>query len=255
METAAESARTRLARLSAEDPVPPIPPHWVAAPARAASRLLLKRYFELDLVGREHLPRGGPLVVIPNHPTYFDPWLVGLGTPRWITWMAWEDAFTWPVVGAFIRSMGAFPVNVERPQPSTIKAAVRVLEQGRALGVFFEGGRTKGPDVIDAPRRGGLRLALLAGAPVVPVSIAGARRRWPPGQALPRQGKVVVRYHPPIDPREVLPGASARAREERLTELVSQAIRAGLPPDGRPRPVRAPGAVRAPRPAGTIRPS
>ncbi|MCO5172544.1 MAG: 1-acyl-sn-glycerol-3-phosphate acyltransferase [Planctomycetes bacterium] len=247
-QTAAESARRRLARL-AEDPVPPIPPRWVASPARAASRLLLKRYFDLELVGREHLPRGGPAIVIPNHPTYVDPWLVGLGTTRWITWMAWEDAFTWPVVGAFIRSMGAFPVNVERPQPSTIKAAVRVLEQGRALGVFFEGGRTKGPDVIDPPRRGGPRLALLAGAPVIPVSIAGARRLWPSGRPLPSQGKVVVRYHPPIDPRAVLPGAPARAREERLTELVSQAIRAGLPRDGRPRAVRAPGA------AGTIPPA
>ncbi|MCW8140142.1 MAG: 1-acyl-sn-glycerol-3-phosphate acyltransferase [Planctomycetota bacterium] len=213
METAAESARTRLARLSAEDPVPPIPPHWVAAPARAASRLLLKRYFELDLVGREHLPRGGPLVVIPNHPTYFDPWLVGLGTPRWITWMAWEDAFTWPVVGAFIRSMGAFPVNVERPQPSTIKAAVRVLEQGRALGVFFEGGRTKGPgrDRRPAPRRPApgparrrARRARVDRRCAAPVAARA-------GAAAPGQGR---RPLPPADrPARVLPGASARARE------------------------------------------
>lgn len=230
----ASSESARLKR-SEDLPIPPVPSPWVASPARAACRIWFKRWFELELVGRANLPRTGPAIVIPNHPTYVDPWLVGLGTSRWITWMAWEDAFRWPVVGTFIRSMGAFPVNLDRPQPSTIKAAIRVLDQQRLLGVFFEGGRTSGPEPLDPPRRGGPRLALMAGVPVVPVTISGARRLWPRERPLPRQGKVVVRYHPPIDPRAVLPGAPGRAREERLTELVVDAIRSALPPDGRPR--------------------
>lgn len=230
--SAADSTRTK----RAEDlPVPPVPTPWVANPARAACRIWLKRWFELEHVGRQHLPRHGPAIVIPNHPTYVDPWMVGLGTSRWITWMAWEDAFRWPLVGAFIRSMGAFPVNLDRPQPSTIKAAVRVLEQQRLLGVFFEGGRTSEQSLLDPPRRGGARLALMAGVPVIPVSISGARRLWPRERPLPRQGKVVVRFHPPIDPGAVLPGEPGRVREERLTELIVAAIRSGLPADGRPR--------------------
>lgn len=219
--------------------VPRVPPRWVAAPARAASRLSLRLLFDVEHEGKEHIPRAGPGIIIGNHPTYADPWLVGLATRRWITWMAWEDAFGWPVVGPFIRAMGAFPVNVERPQPSTIKAALQVLGEGRLLGVFPEGGRSQGFD-LDPPRRGAPRIALLAGVPVVPVSISGARRAWPRERPLPGRGKVVVRFHEPIDARAVLPDAPSRAREERLTELVVAAIRSGLTPDGRARrgPVR-----------------
>lgn len=214
-----------------------IPPHnpWITSPARGFCRLALRRYFDMDHEGRANIPRQGPAIIISNHPTYVDPWMIGLGTERWITWMAWEDAFTWPFVGWFIRSMGAFPVNVERPQASTIKAAMAVLAEGGLLGVFFEGGRTHSADVLDPPRRGGARIALMAECPIVPVTIAGARRLWPTDRPLPRPGKVVVRYHSPIDPRAVHPGEPGRAREERLTELISQAIRSALRPDGRHR--------------------
>lgn len=235
MEQLARTESTRPRREAEEPLVPPLPSPWIASPARAACRIWFKRWFELDLVGQRHIPARGPAIIIPNHPTYVDPWLVGLGTRRWITWMAWEDAFRWPVFGAVIRSMGAFPVNLDRPRPSTIKAAVRVLGQGRLLGLFFEGGRTAGADPLDPPRRGGARLALMAGVPVIPVSISGARRLWPRDRLVPGQGKVVIRYHPPIDPSAVLPGEPGRAREERLTELVCAAIRSALPADGRPR--------------------
>jgi 1-acyl-sn-glycerol-3-phosphate acyltransferase len=222
-----EQARTKTTR-SADLAVPPIPPAWIASPARGVCRLLLKRYFDLSLHGVAHLPRRGGAIVIPNHPTFVDPWMVGLATQRWITWMAWEDAFSWPLVGPFIRGMGAFPVNLDRPQPSTIKAARQVLDDGRLLGVFFEGGRTRSHDGLDPPRRGAPRLALLAGVPVIPVTISGARRLWPLERRLPRPGKVRIIYHRPIDPATVLPGATPREREERLTDLVVAAIRSKL---------------------------
>lgn len=228
-----EQQATRRKDVADDLPVPPIPPWWIAAPARAASRLTLRRMFDIDHAGKEHIPKAGGAIIISNHPTYVDPWMIGLGTPRWITWMAWEDAFSWPLVGAFVRSMGAFPVNLDRPQPSTIKAARRVLDQGRLLGVFFEGGRTQSPDGLDPPRRGGARLAITAGVPVVPVSIVGARRAWPLDRAVPRPGRVRVVFHPTIDP-ERLPGTN-RDREERLTEVVAESIRHGLA-NGRPRP-------------------
>ena len=228
------AAPARVRRDAPDLGVPPIPPAWIASPARALCRLGLKRFFDIDHVGREHIPRAGGAIIIPNHPTFVDPWMIGLGTQRWITWMAWEDAFGWPVVGPFIRAMGSFPVNVDRPQPSTIKAALQVLGEGRLLGVFPEGGRSQGFD-LDPPRRGAPRIALLAGVPVVPVTIAGARRAWPRERPVPGRGKVVVRFHAPIDPRGVLPDAPSRAREERLTELVVAAIRSALPLDGRPR--------------------
>ncbi len=206
-----------------------MPPARVQSFTRGCVRLLAKRYFGLRLEGRHHVPSAGPALIVPNHPTYVDPFLVGFGTPRFVTWMAWQEAFRWPAVGAAIRALGAFPVDLERPRPSTIKGALQLLRAGRLLGIFFEGGRTAGPDLLDAPKRGAARIALLAGVPVVPVSVAGARALWPRGRHLPRPGKVVVRFHPPLDPRATA-GASTREREERLTEAIVAAIRAGLRP-------------------------
>ncbi|RMG09866.1 MAG: 1-acyl-sn-glycerol-3-phosphate acyltransferase [Planctomycetota bacterium] len=205
---------------------------------RAAARLPLEHGLRLRHYGRAHVPARGAALLVANHPTYLDPWLVAYGVRRWVTWMAWEEAFSWPVIGWLVRSMGAFPVNTDRPAPSSYKAALEVLAQGRLLGIFFEGGRTRENEFgVDPPRAGAARLALRAGVPVVPVSIAGARRAWPLHRRLPRPGRVCVYFHPPIDPRQV-EGRHAREREARLNDQLLRTIAAALPPDGRHRPRR-----------------
>lgn len=208
---------------------PPEPPVRVQSFTRGCVRLFVKRYFGLRIEGRQHVPGAGPALIVPNHPTYADPFLVGFGTRRFVTWMAWQEAFQWPGVGTAIRALGAYPIDPERPRPSTIKGALELLRAGRLLGLFLEGARTAGQDLLDPPKRGAARIAVIAGVPVVPVSVVGARSLWPRERRLPRPGKVVVRFHPPIDPRAT-GGASAREREERLTEAIVAAIRSGLRP-------------------------
>lgn len=214
-------------------PAPPIPDPRVQSAFRAATRFCLRHYFDTEYHGRGHVPTDGPAVVVSNHPSYIDPFFVGLGVRRWITWLAWEDAFDWGVVGTILRTLGAIPVDVERPRPSTFKASFEVLAQERLLGVFFEGGRSTTGHGVDEPRRGAGLIALQAKVPVVPVTLAGVRRLWPVGGA-PRPGKVVVRYHPPVQPAEI-EGRSLRAREADLLARVRHRIAGALPPDGRHR--------------------
>jgi 1-acyl-sn-glycerol-3-phosphate acyltransferase len=176
-------------------------------------------------------PTYGPLVVMSNHPSFFDPWLVGLAvTNRYIRWMAWEEAFSWPVVGRFIEACRAFPVDLDRPKPSTLKAARALLDRGLALGVFPEGHRSSGLDVLDPFKMGAARLALATSARVLPVTISsGARIAWPPEHRLPRPGpRIRVTVHEPIDPSRVAPGATPRERDAKLTEMVRTAIASGL---------------------------
>lgn len=229
---AARAPRARKAR--ADDGVPQHDA-LVSGIGWFTTRLLIRRWFGLSFVNRHHIPKTGPALIIPNHPCYLDPFIVGLATRRWITWMAWEEAFSWPGLGTLVRRFGALPVNLEKPAPSTFKTSVATLRAGHLLGMFFEGQRSRGYD-LDPPKRGGARLALMAGCPVVPVSVAGARRLWPLDKPLPvRPGAVTIRYHAPIDPASVLPGAPRAEREEKLTNLIADAIRSGLPPEGRHR--------------------
>jgi 1-acyl-sn-glycerol-3-phosphate acyltransferase len=202
---------------------------------RAAARLAFERGFRIERFGQHHVPEDGPALLVSNHPTYVDPFLVGYCLERWITWMAWEEAFSWPGIGWLFRHMGAFPVNTEKPAPSTFKTAFEVLAQGRLLGVFIEGGRTRQSEFgLDPPQPGAARIAVRAQIPVIPVSISGARRAWPLDRRLPRPGKVWVRFHPPVDP-SALGGRGVRQREAALNEVIAGIIREALPEDGRHR--------------------
>lgn len=240
-ELAQETPSGRLRRARDKEPLfVPGEPNWVVWQAgRAAARMTFFHYFRLESHGAHHVPVDGPVVMVPNHPSYLDPWIAAFGFARWATWMAWEAAFSWPVFGKVITQFGAFPINTERPRPSTFKAAAALLEQGGLLGIFFEGQRSMGFGV-DPPRRGAARIALQTGVPVVPVSITGLRRIWPRG-GVPRPGRVVVHYHPPIDAGSYHKGLAMGAREERLNAELVATIGSVLRPDGRawPPPHRA----------------
>src|SRR5437870_4579233 len=111
-------------------------------------RLFAERYFpvfhgvEFRFLGA--WPETGPLIVASNHPSYFDPFVVGMRMKRYVYWMAWASIFTWPVIGWLTEVHRALPVDLERPKPSTLRRALAVLENGEALGVFPEGERTSG---------------------------------------------------------------------------------------------------------------
>lgn len=241
------------ARTDAQDPrgrerilVPGEPPLAAWSAFRSITRMIAFNYFRLEFHHAERIPQTGPALIVPNHPSYLDPWLAAYGFSRWATWMAWEKAFHWPVLGKLITELGAFPVNTERPRPSTFKAAAALLERGGMLGIFFEGQRSMGY-LLDPPRRGAARIALQTGVPVVPVSITGLRRIWPRG-GVPRPGRVVIHYHPPIDAGSFYRGEPMAQREEKLNQALAAAIGSVLRPDGRawPFPHRGPRGQREP---------
>jgi len=204
---------------------------------------LLHRY---ESLGEEHFPEGGPVIVISNHPTFWDPVLVGLGTKRAISWLAWDELLTWPG-GFLIPYLGAIPVATEAPGASSLRACYAVLKREAPLGMFFEGGRSSGPQ-LDPPHPGAAMIALRTGTPVLPVSVSGAWRCWPKTRALPRLGRIVVTYHPLIRVAQLR--RRDRNVEEALTHAVAGCIREALPPDGRalnPRGWRRRGKQAAPR--------
>lgn len=198
--------------------------------ARILAGLYFPAFHRIEHRGRENWPLEGPLVVTSNHPTYWDPWLVGMGTRRFVYWMAWDEIFEWPVIGRAVKAYEAFPVDLEKPKPATFRNAHRVLRRGGALGLFPEGGRTSGErGELDALKPGVARLALSLGAPILCVSIKGARQAWPKQRAYPLPGhKITVTYHPVIRPDEFLPGAEKRERERALLELLDRTIASAL---------------------------
>jgi 1-acyl-sn-glycerol-3-phosphate acyltransferase len=190
----------------------------------AAARALLRIRFE----GVEHVPGTGPVVIAPNHVSFMDPILVTIPVRRALHYMALEPFFRVRGLGALMRWARAFPVQEGEADGPAVRRALRLLRQGEPLVIFPEGGRS--PDGRLQPfRPGAFRLALAAGAPVVPVTIVGAFEAWPIGRRLPRPGRVTITYHRALDGSAVEAVADRKARPEFLMALVRDRVASGLP--------------------------
>ncbi len=162
---------------------------------------LFRVLFTYDCLGEENLPARGPAVVAANHPSYLDPVLLSLQVRRPIRFMAWDALFRVPLLGALIRTFGAFPVDTRRGKGrEAYERAKALVLSGQVVGLFPEGHRSRTGWMEPHLREGAARLSWETGALLVPATIAGAYRAWPHFQALPRPARIRVRYHEAIDP-------------------------------------------------------
>ena len=187
---------------------------------RPSIHALCRAYFRLDLRGVEHIPPSGALIIAPNHQTFADPPLVTIAVRRPIHYMAWNRLFAIPGFGTLIRRLRAFPVEIEAADGRAVREAVRLLRAGEALMIFPEGGRTM-DGRLQPFKLGAFRLAVAHEAPVLPVTITGAWRAWPPGRWLPRPGRITITYHPVEHPKRA---GDAREAARDLRDRVAAAI-------------------------------
>jgi len=191
---------------------------------------LFRVLFTYDCRGEEHVPASGPAVVAANHPSYLDPVLLSLHVGRPIRFMAWDALFRVPLLGALIRSLGAFPVDVRRGKGRDAYERARALVMsGEVVGLFPEGHRSRAGWMEPRLREGAARLAWETGAPLVPATIAGAHRAWPHFAALPRPARIRVRFHEPIDPAPFRDRPEEEALPALLAELQRRVDRSLLP--------------------------
>jgi glycerol-3-phosphate dehydrogenase (NAD(P)+) len=149
-------------------------------PIRAVLVPVFLIYFRMQRIGREHLPRHGPLLLAANHRSFLDPFVIGTLVRRPVYYMAKRELFAKRWQAWLLSSLGAFPVDRGAHDTAAIETARAILERGDCVVVFPEGTRVR-PGPLGAPRRGIGRLALETGAPVAPVAVIGTedvRRGW-----------------------------------------------------------------------------
>lgn len=158
---------------------------------------VMRLYWRLQGHGYQHVPRSGPVLLVANHSSVLDPPLVGGMAPRRVSFLAKAELFDIPLFGRLIRGLNAHPVRREGADPAALRTALRLLERGEILLVFPEG--TRGEEgVLRAGKPGAGMLAVLSGAPVVPVYIRGSGQAWPRGRWIPRPTKITVAFGPPL---------------------------------------------------------
>jgi 1-acyl-sn-glycerol-3-phosphate acyltransferase len=204
----------------------------IRAVLQRLAALALALLTDLEIVGRENLPQGGPLLVVANHFSYIDPvamvriapWPIEFvggfqmpNAPSWATWIP--------------KVWGYYPVYRGTGSRYALRAAEAVLAQDGVLGIFPEAGSWA--TVLRPARPGAAYLATRTGAPILPMGFAGLTDVFP----RLRQGRrahVTLRIGQPFGPFH----ATGRGRERRqqvdeIGHEIMRHIAELIPPDRR----------------------
>jgi 1-acyl-sn-glycerol-3-phosphate acyltransferase len=198
---------------------------------RPLARVVVRRRLTVRMHGRDHIPTAGPVIYAGNHMGIMDGPLLAIFAPQPVHALTKVEMFTGRM-GRFLRRAGQVPLDRFNPDPAAVKACLRVLRDGHAVGIFPEGRRGTGD--LERFHRGAAYFALVTGAPVVPVIFLGTREREGDTDSVPPRGSVVdVFFGPPVfvDPvpwprsRKQVEEFSVRLREH-LLGLLEQALAA-----------------------------
>lgn len=111
----------------------------------------------IKIIGKENIAPEGSLIVYGNHQSIMDIFCLNLAFGnRKIIFMAKNSLFKIPIIKNVVKAYGAFPVDRSRADLSAIKNALRVLKDGKTLGIFPEGTRIASEEDSDA--KGGIAM-------------------------------------------------------------------------------------------------
>jgi 1-acyl-sn-glycerol-3-phosphate acyltransferase len=139
--------------------------------------LFLFFFYSYRFFHRQRVPPTGPILIIANHESYWDPPIVGCAVGRQVTYMARKTLFNSPALAWWMNKVGAFPVDQEGTGLDGLKKALQLLKEGKGVIVFPEGTRT--PDGRMRPFQQGIALLIRrAKVPVLPIGLAGSYDAW-----------------------------------------------------------------------------
>ncbi|HEV3121588.1 MAG TPA: lysophospholipid acyltransferase family protein, partial [Isosphaeraceae bacterium] len=149
---------------------------------------LFAPFCQLRATGRDNVPSQGGALLVSNHLSHLDVFVIGLSLRRPLNYVARSTLFV-PFVGPFIRSVGGFAIQREGMGAQGLKETLRRLRRGGLVTLFPEGTRTRDGEL--APLKAGF------------AAIAGTFEAWPRNHILPHPHPIHVHYGTPIPPEQI----------------------------------------------------
>lgn len=156
-----------------------------------------KILFKAKIEGSENIPKGESFVVAANHLSDLDPVIVSMAVKRPIAFMAKKELFDSPKLRFWIDLYGAFAVNREKLEISTIRTAQAVASTNKWILAMFPQSSRDVPGVITNVTPGFAYLAKLTNAKILPVSIVMSHVQKP--RPKPFEGNLVVKIGKPFE--------------------------------------------------------
>jgi len=158
---------------------------------KALAFLLFKITGGIRVNGAERLPKKGPLIIVSNHRSLIDPFVLVACFPARIVFFAAAYLYRIPVVRQILTWGGAIPVHSEKGDFGSFKKALEALKKGGIVGLFPEGGVSLDGN-LKPLMPGWAYLAVKSGVQVLPLAIRGSSGVLPVGSFIPRRGRITV---------------------------------------------------------------
>jgi 1-acyl-sn-glycerol-3-phosphate acyltransferase len=164
------------------------PARYLLYPLRGLGRTVIRRRIKVRIVDGHKLPKKGPVIIACNHVGVVDGPLLAIFGPRPVHALTKQEMFK-GFMNRFLLSSGQIPLDRFHPDPLAVKRCLRVLRSGNVVGIFPEGSRGGGE--FDRFHTGAAYLAMVTGAPIVPVVQFGTREPGAGSSSLPAKGVVI----------------------------------------------------------------
>jgi len=158
--------------------------------------------FRIKSEGKENVPRKGPVIMLSNHQSFFDPMFNQLPIRRHIHFVARSTLYSAKFFGTLLASVKTIPIRRGEADIAAMKKIISVLKEGKMTCLYPEGTRSSDGKITEI--KGGVSLlSRRSKAVIVPAVIDGAFECWPRDSKWPKFGKVYVKYGEPFTPEQI----------------------------------------------------
>lgn len=151
--------------------------------------VIFKYLCKWQVDGLDNIPKNGPVILISNHVSYWDPVVLAAISSRPVHFMAKIELFKIPIFSSLIKKLGAFPVDRNKSDRAALRDAIGILQNNCVLGMFPEGTRVRTEEIGEF-KLGATMIAAKANAVIVPVTLINTRKIFSHGFF--RKFKVIV---------------------------------------------------------------
>lgn len=180
--------------------------------------------FQMKVEGARNVPKKGAAILASNHLSFLDHVVLGASVPRQIHFISKDQHFQYPIRKFLFSSWGVIPLRRGEGDQEAFERSLHVLRAGKLFAIYPEGTRSL-DGKLHKGHTGVARLALLSGAPVVPVAMMGTFEAFPKGAKVPKLRPCGARFGRLLTFESHAGGADDRAALRKITDTVMRAIR------------------------------
>ena len=162
---------------------------WFCKLAVFLVRIWFAIMFKVEIKGKEHIPAEGNAIICCNHYSNYDPFAAAIYLDRLPHYIGKKELFKYKIVAWALNEVGVFPIDRKAAMDmKAVKTGLKILKDGKILGIFAEGTRVKQGEQVDA--KGGVALfEIKCNANVITCAISGKYKF---------RNKITVEYGAPL---------------------------------------------------------